>query len=404
MKKLFSRTNSHLLFVLMALFFFIQQGCKKDTSSSSSGMPEITGIRNYVASPGDSLITRVGTGKWIVITGKNLRGALQIYFNGVKGSFNESWFSDTSAIVLMPAVIPFPSVEASQLNTIKYVTIHGETTFSFPIVAPAPTITGISNESANPGDSVRINGLNFFFIQRVTYAGQSITDFKGSNDGTSISLVVPAGLTNSGIVEVITKSGGAKTVYNVHDYTTGMLNNYDDINTLAWGSDISNSSANYPGHAGNYGVMKASNVPAGNGNWWEGGRSINTNPVQWVPVANLTDSVSHYALKFEVSVTKPWVNGSVKIIKDFGFDNYAALYRPWKNSNGSETPFKTNGWQTITIPLSNFLKNGLPTSSLTELLGSTGNGGINFTFLNDGSTMVEGFEAAFDNIRVVKIK
>ncbi|SFA41016.1 hypothetical protein SAMN04488511_102220 [Pedobacter suwonensis] len=404
MKKLFSRTNSHLLFVLMALFFFIQQGCKKDTSSSSSGMPEITGIRNYVASPGDSLITRVGTGKWIVITGKNLRGALQIYFNGVKGSFNESWFSDTSAIVLMPAVIPFPSVEASQLNTIRYVTIHGETTFSFPIVAPAPTITGISNESANPGDSVRINGLNFFFIQRVTYAGQNITDFTGSNDGTSISLVVPAGLTNSGIVEVITKSGGAKTVYNVHDYTTGMLNNYDDINTLAWGSDISNSSANYPGHAGNYGVMKASNVPAGNGNWWEGGRSINTNPVQWVPVANLTDSVSHYALKFEVSVTKPWVNGSVKIIKDFGFDNYAALYRPWKNSNGSETPFKTNGWQTITIPLSNFLKNGLPTSSLTELLGSTGNGGINFTFLNDGSTMVEGFEAAFDNIRVVKIK
>jgi len=403
MKNLLNRANSHLLLVLIAIIFFIQQGCKKETSSSSSGSPEITGIRNYVASPGDSLITRVGTGKWIVITGKNLRGALQIYFNGVKGSFNDSWFSDTSAIVLMPAVIAFPTVEPSQLNTIRYVTTHGETTFSFPIVAPAPTITGISNESANPGDSVRINGLNFFFIKRVNYAGQDVTDFTGSNDGTSISLVVPAGLTNGGIVTVVTKAGEAKTFYNVHDYATGMLNNYDDVNTLAWGSDVSNSSVNYPGHTGNYGVMKASNVPAGNGSWWEGGRSMNTNSVQWVPTANLSDSLSHYALKFEIAVNKPWVNGTLQIVKDFAFD-YAAVYRPWKNVNGSSTPFKTNGWQTVAIPLSNFLNNGLPASNLTALVGAQGNGAINFTFINDGTTMVENFEAAVDNIRVVRIK
>ena len=403
MKKLLSRANSHLLLFLIAVIFFIQQGCKKENSSPSTGQPEITGIRNYVASPGDSLITRVGTGKWIVITGKKLRGALQIYFNGVKGSFNDSWFSDTSAIVLMPSVIPFPTVEASQLNTIRYVTTHGETTFSFPIVAPAPTITSISNESANPGDSVRINGLNFFFIQRVNYAGQDVTGFTGSNDGTSISLVVPAGLTKAGIVTVVTKAGEAKTFYNVHDYATGMLNNYDDVNTMDWGSDVSNSSANYPGHTGNYGVLKASNIPAGNGNWWEGGRSINTKAVQWVPSANLADSVNHYALKFEVSVTKPWINGSIQVVKDYNF-NFAAFYRPWKSSNGSSAPFKTNGWQTVAIPLSNFLNNGLPASKLTDLLGASGNGAINISFTNDGATTVNDFEAAVDNIRVVKIK
>nr|WP_199081186.1 glycan-binding surface protein [Pedobacter sp. ASV19] len=402
MKKLLNKANTQFLLVLFAIVFFIQQGCKKD-KISTSGTPVITGIRNYVPSPGDSVLTKVGTGKWVVISGHNLRGALNIYFNGVKGSFNDAWFSDTSAIVLSPEVIPFPLVEASQLNTIRYVTTHGETTFSFPIVAPAPTISGISNESANPGDSVRINGFNFFFIQHVSYAGVEVTGFTASSDGTSISMAVPAGLTTSGPVSVTTKSGSAKTFYNVHDYITGVLNNYDGVNNFAWGSDVSNSSVNFPGNNGNYGVMRASKVPAGDGSWWENGRSVNTNEVQWVPTANLQDSINNYALKFEIAVNKPWINGSIQIVKDFSF-NYMALYRPWRNSNGSNTPYKTNGWQTVTVPLSNFLNNSVPASTLTDLLGSGGKGAINFMFMNDGANVVTDFEAAIDNIRVVKVK
>ena len=231
MKKLLYKTNNYLLLVLLATtIFFLQQSCKKDESSSAA--PVITGVRYYVASPGDSLITSVGTGKWVVISGRNLKGALQIYFDGVKGTFTESLFSDTSAIVLMPSVISFPLVEDSQLNTIRYVTTHGETTFSFPIVAPAPTISGISNESANPGDSVKINGFNFFFIKNVKYAGVDITNYKGADDGTSISLVVPQDAT-VGPVTVTTNSGTVTTVYNVHDYVTGVLNNNHDINKYA---------------------------------------------------------------------------------------------------------------------------------------------------------------------------
>ncbi|CAH0304511.1 MULTISPECIES: glycan-binding surface protein [unclassified Pedobacter] len=404
MKNLLNRANSHLLLILVAIIFFAVQGCKKDaSSSSSSGPPVITGVRNYVPSPGDSLLTRVGTGKWVVITGSNLKGALQIYFNGVKGSFNDAWFSDTSAIVLMPAVIPFPLVEPSQLNTIRFVTTKGETTFSFPIVAPAPTISEISNESANPGDSVTIKGLNFFFIQRVSYAGVEVTGFKGANDGTVISMAVPASVSTPGPVIVTTKSGTATTFYNVHDFTTGVLNNYDGINTFSWGSDVSNSAVNFPGNNGNYGILKATNIPAGNGSWWEGGRSINTNAVQWVPTANLQDTLNKYSLKFEIAVKKPWTDGSIQIVKDYTF-TYSAFYRPWKNANGSNGSFKTNGWQTVTVPLSNFLKNGLPSPTLTELLGSTGNGAINVTFTNDGSTVVTDFEAAIDNIRIVKTR
>lgn len=405
MKKLNYYIKSCLLLASLAAVVFMQSGCKKDNSSSSKGTPVITSIRNYVAHPGDSLLSSVGTGQWIVISGKNLKGALAINFDGVKGSFNDAWFSDTSAIALIPAVIAFPTVPSDKLNTIQYITNHGQTTFSFPIVAPAPTITGVSNEDANPGDSVRINGLSFFFVKSVIYGGMNITNFKSSNDGTSISLAVPAGITQTGgIVSVETKSGKAATVYSIHNFVNGVLNNYDNVNNFSWGSGTSNSSANYPGNTGYYGIMKASNVPAGDGSWWNDGRSINTNSAQWVPVANMKDTLSHYVLKFEISVTKPWTNGSIQIVKDYSW-TYSALYHPWKTSTGATVPFTTKGWQTVTIPLSNFVDSkGFPAPTLTDLLGSAGAGAINVTFTNDGSSTVQNFEAAVDNIRVVRIK
>lgn len=404
MKKLNYYIKGGLLLALLAGVVFMQSGCKKDDSSSSKGTPVITAIRNYVAHPGDSLLSSVGTGQWVVISGKNLKGALTINFDGVKGSFNDAWFSDTSAIALIPAVIAFPTVPSDKLNTIQYITNHGQTTFSFPIIAPAPTITGVSNEDANPGDSVRINGLSFFFVKSVIYGGINISNFKSSNDGTSISLAVPAGVTQTGgIVSVETKSGKAATVYSVHNFVNGILNNYDSINNFSWGSNTSNSSATYPGNTGYYGIMNASNVPAGDYAWWGGGRSININSAQWVPQANLKDTLSHYAVKFEISATKPWTNGSIQILKDYG--SYGALYRPWKTASGATAAFTTKGWQTVTIPFSSFVDNkGFPATSLTDFLGATGAGGIEFQFINDGSSTVQTFEVAIDNIRVARIK
>lgn len=405
MKKLFFHINNFLLLVLLAAVALVQPGCKKD-SSPSTGTPVITSVRNYVAHPGDSLLTSVGTGQWVVISGKNLKGALQINFDGVKASFNDAWFSDTSAIALIPAVIAFPTVPAKQLNTIQYVTTHGQTTFSFSIVPPAPTISGISNEDTNPGDSVKINGFNFFFIKSVTYAGVNITDYTGSNDGTSISLAVPASVTQTGgIVSVTTKSGSASTLYNVSDFSTGVLNNYDNVNNFSWGSGTSNSSSAYPGNNGYYGLLNGTAVPANDDSWWNYGRSINLNAATWVPAANMSDPISDYALKFEINVKVPWTSGSINVIKDYSFNTYMAIYRPWKNASGATVPFTTKGWQTVVIPLTNFRTNngtGVQPSSLSDLLGS-GSGSLNMLFNNDGPTVISNYEIAIDNIRIIKI-
>jgi hypothetical protein len=408
MKKLLYNVNNYLLLVILAAILLAQSGCKKDTLSST-GTPVITSIRNYVAHPGDSLLSSVGTGQWVVISGKNLKGALKIYFDGVAGSFNDAWFSDTSAIALIPSVIAFPTVPAKQLNTINYVTTHGQTTFSFSIVAPAPTISGISDEAANVGDSVKIYGFNFFFIKSLTYAGVAITNYTPSTDGTSISLAVPSSVTqNGGIVNVTTKSGSASTIYKVHDFVDGVFQNWDSINGYPWGSNTENSSADFPGNTGYFNVLTASNLSANDYAWYNGGRGVNMNGSQWVPVADIDSSLSSYAVKFELSVPKttPWTAGSIFVAVNYSW-SYIARYRPWINSAGKTTPFTTTGWTTVTIPLSSFLTNngaGTQVASIKDLVGASGNNGMNIWFINDGLTTVTAFTAAIDNIRVVKIK
>ena len=408
MKKLYKKSNYNLLLVLLAAIFIAQTGCKKD-ASTSNGTPVITSIRNYVGHPGDSLLTSVGTGQWVVISGHNLKSALHIYFDGTAASFNDAWFSDTSAIALIPSVIAFPLVPATQLNTVRYVTTHGETTFAFKIVAPAPTISGISDEDANPGDSVTINGFSFFFVQSVTYAGLPITNYTSSNDGTTIKLAVPANVTQTGgIVSVTTNSGSAATVYKVHDFVDGVFQNWDSINTYPWGSATTNSSTDYPGNTGYYNELSATNLGGYDYAWYNYPRGVNMSGSQWVPVSDISSSLDSYAVKFEISVpaSTPWTGGSIFVAVNYSF-NYIARYRPWINSAGKTTPFSTTGWQTVTIPLSTFLTNngtGTQAASITDLIGSSGNNGMNIWYINDAGTPVVAWAAGIDNIRVVKIK
>jgi hypothetical protein len=409
MKKIFSYIKFSLPLALVILLIFTQSGCKKD---SVGNPPVITGIRSYVPAPGDSLLSKIGPGQWVTIIGKNLKGALQIYFDGTPSSFNEALFSDTSAAVLIPPVIAFPTVPADQLNTIRYVTTHGETTFSFPILPSAPTISSISNENAVVGDSVIVYGFNFFFIQNFVFAGTTITNYTGTNDGTSIRFKLPATVTSSGVVTVTTTSGTASTVFTVNDMNTGMLCNFDNVNTYSWGAaSISDNAAEFPGNRLYYGRITAANLSAWDFAWYNGGRGMNMNAAQWVPTANLNDPIANYALKFEMNIKQAWSGGYLFIVKDYNWA-YLARYAPWSNANGTTTAFTTTGWQTVTIPLTEFRTkaNGLDgtgdsPATLRTLVGDNGNGGVNLWLINPtGTPVTTAFDGVFDNIRVVKVK
>jgi hypothetical protein len=113
-----------------------------------------------------------------------------------------------------------------------------------------------------------------------------------------------------------------------------------------------------------------------------------------------------------MSVANPWNGGTLCFETGFA-NNYMARYEPWQISASSTKAFSTKGWQTVTIPLSSFRAEdtnlgkgeGVSVASLNDLLGGTGNTSLNI-YLHNFSTSptATGFYAAFDNIRVVKIK
>jgi hypothetical protein len=406
MKKIIHNPILQLCCVLVTLLLV---ACQKDDMNA----PVLTGVRNYAPSPNDTVLQSLQPGQWVTLTGHNLSGAKQIIINGVSVSFNNSLFSSTYAVVQVPWVIPFPIIPEEMQNKITYVTDAGSTTFDFDVSAPAPTITGVSNEYANAGDEVFIFGTNLFLLTNLTFAGTEITEYTSSNDGTYVSFTLPEINGSIGPVVVGNKSGGDTTVFNIND-TTGILCNFDDVNTMSWGTGTSNSSTDFPGNRGWFAELKNDGLNSGNFAWWEGGRSINTNAVQWLPVSagdSLRDPVNDYALKFEINIPEEWQGTSLFIVKDYNW-NYVARFEPWSLGNNKTTPISTEGtWATVTIPLSQFRTKadgkdgtGLPASSLKALLGNSANGSVNIFTVNDASNPAPALDIAVDNIRVVKIQ
>jgi len=188
-------------------FILLMPACKK--TASSVGGPVITEVRNYVASPGDTVINAVvAKGQWVVIAGQNLKDAIKISFDGVAASFNQALFASNSAVVQIPAIV-FSTIDTSKLYTIEYTTLEGTTKFSFKLGPAAPAITAISNVFANPGDSIFIYGTDLVLIQSFSYGGTNIASYKSSLDGTSLGFVMPNPAPSSGNVVVTTKSGTA---------------------------------------------------------------------------------------------------------------------------------------------------------------------------------------------------
>jgi hypothetical protein len=407
--------NHRLYLPLFVLIVALLSACKKERSNP----PVITAVRNYAPAPGDSIVNKLEPGTWVVLIGHNLKDAVEISFDGIRANSQPSLFSDTSAVVQVPGVIPFPSVPAEKLNTIHYTTPEGSTTFAFNVAAPAPTITSISNENANEGDSVHIYGLNFFFIEDFTFAGTKISSYSAAGDGTSINFVLPA-ITQGGPVIVKTKSGTATTPFNVKDVTTGKLASFEWGDGYQWwgGSQLYSGDPNsgwppytpdFPGNPTHFQVLKTNSLGSGEGNTYSS-YAVRIASGQWIPTANLTDPVNNWALKFEVSIPQPWNGGTIDIQAD---GKYIARWEPWQVSANATAAYKTKGWTTITIPFSMFKAKdatlgdgkGAPVTSFTDLLGSSGKSEcIAYLHNYSGANTPTGFYGAFDNFRVVKIK
>ena len=394
--------------------------CKKE---KSAGPPSITGFRLYAQSPLDSVIAEdadikaIRPGDMIVIQGNNLDNMQAVFFNGFPAAINSAFSSKNNFVVLVPGNIPFATIAEADFNTIKIVTDGGTATKSFPIVAPKPVITGISNEMPNPGETITLYGSGLFAVTKLTLPGNidvPATSVVSDPGGVSAEFQLPAGFTNqTGTIEITTKYGTSVSFTKLND-PTGMVCNFDDVNAFDSGNttaSVINDASLYPGNHGKYARMNVASMPTGDWNDWQAGRRLILSYFQWVPASQVNSPAANWAVKFEIFVKNPW-SGGCMFLHDWSWGN-TSRYEPWKSAVAGA--YQTTGWVTVTLPLSSFKSkpNTGPTAGIDgtgdakatvgELIGNSGNNRLGF-FFNNALTPVTNFDAAIDNIRVVKIK
>lgn len=406
----FNIGKKQFLFLLIA-FVSIQVACKKD---SGGGNPVITHVAAVDSLHRDSFFTQALPGALVHIIGDGFTGTTHIYFNDLEAPFNSALGSNTTLIVSIPANTPTPATNPNVSNQVKVVTNHGTAIYSFTVVPPPPIVASVSNENALPGATITVKGTNFYSITNVVFpGGVNGTNVTASSDGTQLTVTVPT-LTKAGPLTVTGKYGSGSTVYpfnSVGAPTVGFQANFEwgdpYFGWQYWGGN--NTNTGFPNNTGQFiEVHPSGAINAGDGSWYSDNRAVMVaGGSNWIASAS-QDSITKYALKFELSINPsvPWTAGSFMIVPSGNF-NYMARYAPWETTTSGS--FTTNGWVTVTIPLTKFLSGtgsynaaGNQAPNIAALAGAGYNGTLQIMLFNDGTTTLKAFDGAVDNVRIVK--
>ncbi|MCE7043731.1 hypothetical protein [Dyadobacter sp. CY312] len=244
MKKIIYNRICFLLFSCMA-GVLVLSSCEKDDDITSP--PVITEIRNYAASPSDSLVDTLRAGQWVVVLGQNLGEVSQVYFGSIPATINNTLFTDKSIVVQVP-YIPFDSVARDKVNTVTVVGGGGSASFTINITGP-PIIARVRNYAAAPKDTVlnmvmpgqKINIVGYNLKKAVKIAFQGVDANLGGAVYTDSSIVVQVPGNFSGadplLANRITYATAADTVtYFIRIFDPAILEYYKDpIFTLLTG-------------------------------------------------------------------------------------------------------------------------------------------------------------------------
>jgi hypothetical protein len=122
------------------------------------GNPIISHVRKYADAPDNGIVNVLYPGDKINIVGYNLKNAVRISFQGILADLTNIVYTDTSAIVQVPADLA--GSDATLANTVTYTTNIGSVTFPIKIVGP-PVISYVSYEIPKAGDSCICNGRTY---------------------------------------------------------------------------------------------------------------------------------------------------------------------------------------------------------------------------------------------------
>lgn len=428
-----------------------------DKYEVAGGTPTIDYVRPVDAASKDSLLTEASLNNTICIVGRNLRSVTKINFNDQAAVLNTSYMTDNTIIVTVPKNIP-----GKVTDKIYFITNNKDTLdYDFKTVVPAPTINGMSNEWAAPGEEVTIKGdyfLDYDDSHLTIKVGDNYTipyeDLKISQN--SIRFNMPEDMPKHEPITITTINGTTKAGFRYMD-NRGMLFDFDTpwkeggevLGNNGWHNRTITSDGT--SLSGNYMVL-GETAMGSDGKWNDGNFSFEYWPGSWQDpetyssrprmqdLADFSDW-KNMSLKFEMCIPKDnsWSAAPMQIyfgsvaqvslgnagVKDIygnvlaGANNTflkeqgklaRAIYMPWQNTE--DKLYNTEGkWVTVTIPLANFIydfdgNKGLSYSGVNDF--SAFNIFIVKGAYNDANVFPTGVDCnpiiKIDNIRVVPNK
>lgn len=417
-----------------------------DKYETAGGVPTVSYVRLPNLAAADSLVSEASLQTTVCLVGDNLRSITEIYFNDQKAILNTSYITDHTLIVDIPKGIPDVTT-----NKIYMVTANKDTvTYDFGVVVPAPVISSMSCEYAEPGSKASLSGQ--YFVDdasaplKITFTGgATVTDYEAATDASrsSVSFTIPEGA-EPGPITVTSIYGTSKSAFYYKD-TRGMLFDFDGATGLGnhgWHaatitSDETSITGNFVQLGNGTATMDASTWDDSHFSfeYWAGSWNTPTDypEGEGIRLYDLVDfsNFSNMALKFELFVpsSSAWSMGDLHAIfagtdlvsmGNAGTDIYGlpvagcnntyfqtddlpqGVYRPWASSGSYDTG---DQWVTVTMPLSGFTY-GWTGTATRSLMQSDFASLVLFLVANDGTPAGTACTPILkiDNVRVVPNK
>ncbi|APU67345.1 glycan-binding surface protein [Christiangramia flava] len=362
------------IYGFLFLSLLLLGSCSSDDSTGSGPISvDAVYLQDVNSSVPDRQVQFARLGQLIRLEGSGFEGLRRVYINGFQTSFNPVYVSDTSMLIRVSQDTPTIEAEEELRNTIRLVKDGSETTIDFEIRSSAPTISRVSNTLPKAGEEIIVYGSGLIEVTKVIFPGNvevSSGITYDEEDGEFFTVTVPEGVSASGgslYVETANGAAYSPAYFNVQD---GIILDFDGNGVLGeFGNTIRQEQLESAPigennrSQGNYVAMRPEGVSS-----FEPGKNrlseVFTSGTeswrsQFTPFIPASTPLEEVAFQFDIYVPEAWAgSGFLKIllINNFNGGEWTGgvyNYVPWI-VDGEIEPFQTDGWTTVTIPLTDF--------------------------------------------------
>ena len=368
-------------FVVSLVLFFAFCSCEdeNDNYQKNSNAPKIHKVFLQDASSKvpDREVTFARLTQTIRLEGENFVGLTKVLINGYSCYFNPTFVTNKSMIVRINDKVPTMDVSDDVKNKIRLEKGNQSVVYDFEIRAAKPSITNISHTMPLAGEWITVEGNGLTEVSRVVFPGdiEVTSDIIQDEEGKFFKVKVPGGISeNGGSIFIECANGGAYSPayfnckiglildFDGHGEPAGWTDNAiksDDFLSDVIGEGNVSQGKYCPLVPEKFMPIKAG-TPRATEVWTTGKEDWRA---QYVPaLCSASTPLENIAFQFDMYVPEDWNNTGfigLNLANNFAAGNQWTgefyNYIPWL-AGSEKVPYKTLGWETVTIPLNKFYK------------------------------------------------